>query len=50
MVFDLMNCISEGYAFGIFVHVVDIATGLSVAYIVNTVKILRAMLLLIPLN
>jgi hypothetical protein len=42
MVFDLMSCISEGYAFEISVHVVDIATGLSVAYVVNTVKILCA--------
>jgi len=44
MVFDLMSCISEGYAFGISVHVVDIATGLSVACVVNTVKDLCAML------
>jgi hypothetical protein len=50
MVFDLMSCISEGYAFGISVHVVDIATGLSVASVANTVKILCAMLLPIPLN
>lgn len=50
LVFDLMSCISEGYAFEISVHVVDIATGLSAACIVNTVKDLYAMLLPIPLN
>jgi hypothetical protein len=45
-----MSCISEGYAFEISVHVVDIATGLPMACVVNTVKDLYAMLLPIPLN
>jgi hypothetical protein len=48
--FDLMSCISEGYAFGICVHVVDSGTGLFVTCVLTTVENLCAMLCLIPLK